>query len=210
MSAAWIVRFSFATRAMSETPEIVTTGSRRLNSASAGGALCIATTRQESPWKRYSVPKLARQRRVALSRMTANTCCKPSGDALMTRSTSAVAFCCSSNSSRSRLSSVFFVLALVLEGLRRPLTFGALGRFAFVVVRRRFFMASLSAGRVPMITIPRRYTEDTKNGQAWHLICFLPVMTDDHYFYLLLWMISVLMFACGVTALTQHPQWFGA
>ena len=38
----------------------------------------------------------------------------------------------------------------------------------------------------------------------------LPVMTDDHYFYLLLWTISVLMFACGVTALTQHPQWFGA
>ena len=43
----------------------------------------------------------------------------------MMRSTSAVAFCCSSNSSRSRLSSAFFVLALVLDGLRRPLTFGA-------------------------------------------------------------------------------------
>jgi hypothetical protein len=41
-------------------------------------------------------------------------------------------------------------------------------------------------------------------------IAFRPVMTDDHYLYLLLWMISVLMFACGVTALTQHPQWFGA
>lgn len=35
-------------------------------------------------------------------------------------------------------------------------------------------------------------------------------MTDDHYFYLLLWMISVLMFACGVAALIQHPLWFGA
>jgi hypothetical protein len=41
-------------------------------------------------------------------------------------------------------------------------------------------------------------------------IASLPVMTDDHYFCLLLWMISVLMFACGVVALTQHPQWFGA
>jgi hypothetical protein len=36
------------------------------------------------------------------------------------------------------------------------------------------------------------------------------VMTDQRYFSLLLWTISVLMFACGVVALTQHPEWFGA
>ncbi len=36
------------------------------------------------------------------------------------------------------------------------------------------------------------------------------VMTDEHYFSLLLWTISVLMFACSVAALTQHPEWFGA
>jgi hypothetical protein len=35
-------------------------------------------------------------------------------------------------------------------------------------------------------------------------------MTDDRYFPLLLWTICVLMFACGVMAITQHPEWFGA
>jgi hypothetical protein len=55
-----------------------------------------------------------------------------------------VAFCCSNASSRSRLSSAFFVLmlvlvlvlVLVLEGLRRP-RFGALGRFSVAAFRRR-------------------------------------------------------------------------
>jgi hypothetical protein len=41
-------------------------------------------------------------------------------------------------------------------------------------------------------------------------IASLPVMADDHYFSLLLWTIYVLMFACSVVALTQHPEWFGA
>jgi hypothetical protein len=41
------------------------------------------------------------------------------GELEMIRKTSAVAFCCSSASSRSRLSSAYFVLALALEGLRR-------------------------------------------------------------------------------------------
>jgi hypothetical protein len=35
-------------------------------------------------------------------------------------------------------------------------------------------------------------------------------MTDDRYLSPLLWTISVPMFACGVVALTQHPEWFGA
>jgi hypothetical protein len=35
-------------------------------------------------------------------------------------------------------------------------------------------------------------------------------MADDHYFSLLLWTTAVLMFACSVMALTQHPEWFGA
>jgi hypothetical protein len=45
----------------------------------------------------------------------------------------------------------------VLEVLRR-LSFGALGRFVFVIVRRRVFMASLSAARVPVPAMlpPRR------------------------------------------------------
>ena len=79
--------------------------------------------------------------RVALSKIALKTGVKSPGDALMTRSTSAVAFSRSSASSRSRMSSAFFVLALVLDGFRRPLAFGALGRFTFALVRRRFFMA---------------------------------------------------------------------
>jgi hypothetical protein len=35
-------------------------------------------------------------------------------------------------------------------------------------------------------------------------------MTDERQLPLLLWTISVLMFTCGVVALTQHPEWFEA
>jgi hypothetical protein len=35
-------------------------------------------------------------------------------------------------------------------------------------------------------------------------------MTDERYVTLLLWTICVLTFACGVVALTEHPEWFGA
>jgi hypothetical protein len=37
-----------------------------------------------------------------------------------------------------------------------------------------------------------------------------PIMTDENYVSLLLWTICVLMFACGVMAITEHPNWFGA
>jgi hypothetical protein len=37
-----------------------------------------------------------------------------------------------------------------------------------------------------------------------------PAMTDENYTVLLIWTICVLTFACGVVALTQHPEWFGA
>jgi hypothetical protein len=33
---------------------------------------------------------------------------------------------------------------------------------------------------------------------------------DETYVALLLWTICVLTFACGVMAITQHPDWFGA
>ena len=61
--------------------------------------------------------------RVAFSRIASKTGFKSPGDELMTFSTSAVAFCCSNASSRSRLSSAIFVLALLLEGwdAHRPL-----------------------------------------------------------------------------------------
>ena len=99
----------------------------------------------------FSVANLAWQIRVAFSKMAWNTGSNWPGEELMMRSTSEVALCCSSASSRSCLSSAIFVSALVLDGLRRPLTFGALWRFIFVGVRRRFFMASLSAARVPIV-----------------------------------------------------------
>jgi hypothetical protein len=42
------------------------------------------------------------------------------------------------------------------------------------------------------------------------LIASHKMMSDEHYTALLLWTICVLTFACGVVALTQHPEWFGA
>jgi hypothetical protein len=35
-------------------------------------------------------------------------------------------------------------------------------------------------------------------------------MSDERYVTLLLWTICVLLFACSVVALTEHPEWFGA
>jgi hypothetical protein len=80
-------------------------------------------------------------------------CQRSPGDVLMTRSTSALAFCCSNASSRSRLSSAFFVLALVLEGLRRPLPC-ALGRLSFAAFRRRLLIVLLPALERRRITSP--------------------------------------------------------
>ncbi len=34
--------------------------------------------------------------------------------------------------------------------------------------------------------------------------------SDEKQLVLLLWTICVLSFACGVVALTEHPEWFGA
>ena len=88
-----------------------------------------------------------RQCRVAIPATRSRTVCGSNLDWLIMRSTSAATFCSSNASSRSRLSNAFFVLALVLDGLRR-LTLGALERFTLVVVRRRLFMASLTAAGV--------------------------------------------------------------
>ena len=35
-------------------------------------------------------------------------------------------------------------------------------------------------------------------------------MSDETYVTLLLWTICTLTFACGVVALTEHPEWFGS
>src|ERR1700733_12544809 len=92
--------------------------------------------------------------------MASKTDFKSPGAPAMICSISEIAACCSNASSRSRLSSAIVASALVLDGLRRPLTFGALGRFDLVVVRRRFFMASLSAARVPRASMKSRHSGD--------------------------------------------------
>jgi len=45
---------------------------------------------------------------------------------------------------------------------------------------------------------------------AWHVDCIAADMSNDKQTALLLGTICVLTFACGVAALTQHPEWFGA
>jgi hypothetical protein len=35
-------------------------------------------------------------------------------------------------------------------------------------------------------------------------------MADENYLLLLLQIVCLLMFSCGVVVLTQHPDWFGA
>src|SRR5262245_34930169 len=90
------------------------TGSRRRFSANAGGTLCIATIRNESPSLNSSVPNLASLSRVAFSSMAWNTGSSSPGELEMTPSTSDVAVCCSSDSfsffSRSRACASSFVI----------------------------------------------------------------------------------------------------
>ena len=77
----------------------------------------------------------------------------------MTSSTSNVACCCFASFS-SRLRCATFVSRPAADDPRRRTAFGALGRFALVVVRRRFFMASLPAARVPIAALlPPRHRE---------------------------------------------------
>jgi hypothetical protein len=42
----------------------------------------------------------------------------------------------------------------------------------------------------------------------WHVDCKTLAMADENYSLLLLLTICLLMFVCGVVALSQHPQWF--
>jgi hypothetical protein len=44
----------------------------------------------------------------------------------------------------------------------------------------------------------------------WHADCLVPGMADENYLLLLLQIVCLLMFCCGVVVLTQHPEWFGA
>jgi hypothetical protein len=53
-------------------------------------------------------------------------------------------------------------------------------------------------------------TEERRPVEFGTWIASMPGMTDERYLVLLLWTICVLVFACSVVALTQHPDWFGA
>jgi hypothetical protein len=44
----------------------------------------------------------------------------------------------------------------------------------------------------------------------WHADCFVTGMTNENYSLVLLQLLCLLMFACGVVLLTRHPEWFGA
>jgi hypothetical protein len=58
----------------------------------------------------------------------------------------------------------------------------------------------------------RRAVTDGTHGGATGSSCNgfgPPAMSDERYLVLLLWTICVLTFACGIAAITQHPEWFG-
>ena len=67
-------------------------------SAYAGDAPCSATMRNASPSQRNKLANFASQMRVAFASMAWNTGSSSPGELLITRSTSAVAACCSSAS----------------------------------------------------------------------------------------------------------------
>ena len=85
----------------------------------------------------------------------------------MTLSTSNVAVCCYFASFSSRLRCSTFVSRPAADDPRRRTAFGTRWRFVFVVVRRRFFMASQSAERVPIAAVlPSRCREYRKTPAA--------------------------------------------
>jgi hypothetical protein len=48
------------------------------------------------------------------------------------------------------------------------------------------------------------------DSNSWHADCIITSMTDEKYSLVLLQLLCLLMFSCGVALLTQHPEWFGA
>ncbi len=116
-------------------------GPRFQNSANAGGTPNMASARHASSSYRNNTPKLAPHIRTAFSSIAPKTKSRSPGELPTIRRTSDVAACCSSSSSRSRVSCASFLFRSSAAGLRPRASFGALGRFEAVVLRRRFFMA---------------------------------------------------------------------
>jgi hypothetical protein len=83
-------------------------------SATAGVTPCVETMRNASPSHRNSAPNFASQIRVAFPNIVWNTPSNSPGELLMTRNTSEVAVCCSSDSESSRVRA-FLEQAYVLD-----------------------------------------------------------------------------------------------
>src|SRR5262249_15341492 len=123
------------------------TGSRRRNSAYAGGALRIAATREPSPPLRYRTPNFASQMRVAVSRIDRNTNFRLPGDIAMRRKTSEVAVSRSNASSRSRVRRA--------SSVSWPTDSGALRRFGVTALWRRALASLLLALERRRIAYPK-------------------------------------------------------
>jgi hypothetical protein len=116
---------------------------------------------------RVTTAKPVSNRRIRFRTIASNTGPGSVIESLIEDSISPIASCHSMASSRSRVSSATLFRRLSSEEVRRTLTFGALGRFVFVAVRRRFFMASQSAERVPIVAmLPPRDGEYRKTPAA--------------------------------------------
>ncbi len=74
------------------------TGLRRRSSANAGGALCMASSRNSPPSNKVKLPNWALQMRTAFASNASNTGSSSPGELEITRRTSEVAVCCSRDS----------------------------------------------------------------------------------------------------------------
>src|SRR5580704_6791080 len=97
--------------------------------------------RKQSASRSHRLPKPAPHIRTAFSSIASKTVSRSPAELPTICRTSDVAACCSSSSSRSRVSCATFLFRSSAAGLRPRASFGALGRFEAVVLRRRFFMA---------------------------------------------------------------------
>ena len=97
----------------------------------------------------------ASQNRAALLTTTSSTGWSSVGEALMILRTSAVALCCSSASSRSRLNSATFASLPTVEELRRRTVFDTLRGFGVTVLRRRVLAGSPPALERRLIAHPK-------------------------------------------------------
>ena len=101
--------------------------------------MCAAATRNWAPSYSSKTPKFASQRRVALAKIVSRTLSRFPGELEIIRRTSAVAACCPSASSRSRVSRATSVSWRAGAEPRRGIALAALRPLGFNAGRRRTF-----------------------------------------------------------------------